>query len=137
MKNSVLILFFFITASTFFSCKKYEEGPALSFRSKKERVANKWTVNQVTTTNLGVGSTTFQSSFFIELTKDGDVLDESGEKVGVWSFNDDKTQIILLEDGSEEEYKIIELKEDQMQLTRSIGNGGVGSSLLELTLTLF
>jgi hypothetical protein len=30
--------------STYTSCKKYDEGPALSLKSKKARVANEWII---------------------------------------------------------------------------------------------
>ena len=36
-----------IAAVTIFeSCKKYEEGPGLSFRSREERIANTWRVGK-------------------------------------------------------------------------------------------
>ena len=31
-----------------FSCQKYEEGPALALRTKKQRVANVWEIDHAT-----------------------------------------------------------------------------------------
>src|SRR4051812_28318718 len=48
MKNKVTLLIILlagITIPAIQSCKKYSEGPALSFRSKTERVANTWKID--------------------------------------------------------------------------------------------
>lgn len=45
MKNLVVTILA-IGFIGFASCKKYEEGPAISFRSKTARVANTWKVEQ-------------------------------------------------------------------------------------------
>lgn len=49
MKKTTVILFAAALAGVmvFESCKKYEEGPGLSFRSRKERVANTWVVEKM------------------------------------------------------------------------------------------
>ena len=41
MKN-IINLFLFLTAVVFFSCEKYEEGPLISFRSKKSKMTGVW-----------------------------------------------------------------------------------------------
>jgi hypothetical protein len=41
-----LLAFIFFGSVLFFSeCKKYPEGPSISFRSKKERIANTWKID--------------------------------------------------------------------------------------------
>lgn len=47
-------------------CKKYPEGPAVSLRSKKERVANTWKIDAVI--SGGVDSTVFFTGFFNDYT---------------------------------------------------------------------
>lgn len=40
-----LLAFIFLGSVLFFSeCKKYPEGPSISFKSKKERIANTWKI---------------------------------------------------------------------------------------------
>ncbi len=43
--NKLLLLFIGIVAM-FFSCKKYEEGPAFSLLTKKSRVSNTWELDK-------------------------------------------------------------------------------------------
>ncbi|MBN4071232.1 hypothetical protein JYT72_01855 [Crocinitomix catalasitica] len=52
------------------SCKKYDEGPAISFLSKKSRVANTWVFESYTID--GVDSTAFYAAPGTELTLDKD-----------------------------------------------------------------
>ena len=42
------------------ACKKYDEGPALSLRSKKSRIANKWKVDKLF--KNGVDSTKYYAA---------------------------------------------------------------------------
>jgi len=44
-KLAITMIFLFLSSSLYIGCKKYEEGPAMSLRSKKGRVANKWKVD--------------------------------------------------------------------------------------------
>ena len=81
-----------ITISTFESCKKYEEGPGFSLRSRTERVSNNWKVenykiNGADYTSLLSGySEVFEKSGAYSYHLDG----VSG--TGQWTFqNDDET----------------------------------------------
>jgi len=53
------------------ACKKYEEGPLLSLRSKKSRIANKWKVDKLL--KNGVDSTMYYTAegTWAEMDKDG------------------------------------------------------------------
>jgi hypothetical protein len=42
-----LLLLFFISVSLI-SCKRYEDGPSISFRSAEKRLTGKWKVSQIT-----------------------------------------------------------------------------------------
>lgn len=63
---AVLILALFGSLILFEGCKKYPEGPAISLRSKKERVANTWKIDAVM--SGGVDSTVFFTGFFNDYT---------------------------------------------------------------------
>lgn len=93
--SSTLRLSLILILAIFFGCKKYEEGPMFSLKSKKERVSGKWQVAKLTadgknelesvslkTTvcNLGYplfyAETTGISGYVIEFSKSGN-WDES------------------------------------------------------------
>src|SRR5688572_24864194 len=48
MKKIIVLALCIITLGTLNSCKKYEDGPAFSLRSKKSRVAAEWNVKKYT-----------------------------------------------------------------------------------------
>ena len=86
------------------SCNKYEDGPSISLRGKKNRVDGKWrvalaTYNEVDIAGLFEG---MELSYFYEGTYaiggSNGVFSYSG--TGTWEFNDDKTELIETEDGS-------------------------------------
>ena len=54
MKKIIFIIFLI---SVFFSCSKLEEGPAFSFKTKRERINNTWVVNKFISS--GVDSTDY------------------------------------------------------------------------------
>ena len=118
-------------------CKKYEEGPVFSLRSKKARVVNDWMVVKFynngeeqdleNTTieivykddNTGVEKYTISSTF-------GTHTVEFNFK---WDFNSDKTKLLVTyldDDGNEEEdvedYLILRLKENELWLEGQDGD---------------
>lgn len=121
MKN-LRILSIAILAVTFVlgSCSKYEEGPALSLRTKKARVANTWKTDKyVTADGTEVAANDESTS---EYTKDGNVTITTGSVsfTGTWEFNDDKTGIVTTFDtggfSSTTTSIIIKLENDEMWL---------------------
>ncbi len=80
----------------FASCKKYEEGPTISLRSKKERIANTWKVNKATLDD-GADSTSYYSKWVILFTKEGTFMYSNGQNSlatwGTWDLINDKTVI--------------------------------------------
>lgn len=107
------------------SCKKYEEGPRLSFRSKKERVSNTWKVDKYF--ENGVDETaefkTKKINYVETFTEDGvwsySYIHENGDykaDIGMWEFdkNSDKEEIDRNAGGSTwEELHILRLKEKE------------------------
>jgi len=119
---TLVVLAAFIILGTA-SCKKYEEGPALSLRSKTSRLAGDWVLKKATqdgvdvTTNIGIDYITFE--------KEGDYLVVGGgmEVTGTWSFDDKKENIILKEKGSadQQKLKIIKLKNKELWYDVEVG----------------
>ena len=104
------------------SCK-YEEGPALSLRSKKARVAGEWVIEKTIDSDGTVDSD--WDGFEITFDKDGTGKQSYTYDIGgtsttqtidfKWEFTDSKKKIkITDEDGDSEESTILKLKNDEM-----------------------
>jgi hypothetical protein len=101
------------------SCKKYDEGPAISLRSKKARVVNKWKAEKVTENGKDV--TSDYQGYTWEFKDDNKFyFNFSGGLAitGKWEFNNDKSKIIVTFDITNEksELEILRLKEKSMWL---------------------
>jgi hypothetical protein len=101
------------------SCKKYDEGPAISLRSKKARVVNKWKAEKVTENGKDV--TSDYQGYTWEFKDDNKLyFNISGGLAitGKWEFNNDKSKIIVTYDITNEksELEILRLKEKSMWL---------------------
>ncbi len=115
---SILVL----TFST--SCKKYEEGPYISFRSKPERVSNSWKAASVT--DNGKDVTSDYSGLRVTFTKSGGLTWTTGGSIpfarsGTWQFVNDKDDLQTIIDnglfGKEiRTFRILKLKEDELWL---------------------
>jgi len=108
---------------SFTACKKYEDGPALSLRSKAERVANEWQLQKVTNNEVDV-TDTYEDDFLWTFTKDGDYIkfENAVSENGTWEFNEEKTELILQEENSPEPrfYGILMLKEKEMTIQETV-----------------
>lgn len=94
MKNVLIIAFLGITLM-FSSCGKYEEGPSISLRSKKARVAGDWVFEKQIVNGVEVPLTGV-SDLVITYEKDGKGKYTSG---GVtvefeWKFSDDNEKML-------------------------------------------
>lgn len=123
-------------------CKKYPEGPALSLRSKKERVANTWKLDALI--SGGVDSAMYFNAFFndytLTLSKSGsytifynqvryfgpDPVTESGD----WSFSSDKEDLQITPKATTygsvpppSTFQIMKLYEKELWLRSFYGNG--------------
>ena len=119
-------------------CKKYPEGPAISLRSKKERVANTWKLDKLL--SGGVDSTAYFTNYFNDYTV---VLSRSGSytisytimsfgvtETGDWSFSSDKEDLQITPKAtsygtvpSTSVLQIIKLYEKELWLRSFYGNG--------------
>lgn len=86
------------------SCNKYEDGPSISLRGKKNRVDGKWKVALATYDGADIAGLFegMEVTYFYEGTYamggSNGLFSYSG--TGTWEFNDDKTEFIETEDGS-------------------------------------
>ena len=107
------------------SCKKYEEGPILSLRTKAARVAGVWTYAKVTVS--GVDVTNLYANEKVEFTKDGKAkwtYSTTSSKYGEWKFNEDKSKLMTKYDNVSiwEEFEIIKLRNDQLWYNKIEGS---------------
>lgn len=95
MKTTHLLIIM-LTSVVLFSCKKYDDGPVLSLRTKKSRIANEWQFDQVVAPNGTNITTQFANSGF-ELSKDGEYIITEGisAETGQWRFASDKENLVL------------------------------------------
>lgn len=90
----------FITLFLFLnSCKKYDDGPIISFRSAESRLCRKWTLKDATLNGSSVrlGSGTYQTIIeyktngTVSLTGDTRLL--QGNQNGIWTLTDNNTKL--------------------------------------------
>lgn len=76
-------------------CKKYEEGPSLSFRSRAARVANTWKVDSYTINGADNTSVLTNINYLETYDKDGNYSYSSslGTGSGRWEFQSDDQEI--------------------------------------------
>lgn len=125
------LLFPFLILFIFISCKKYEEGPVFSLRSKKERVANDWRMHAYF--ENGVDKTTdylniYQGAKYSMSKTENFVFSYKFlgviaiEQSGEWHFNSNKTGIIFTQLSPSADSWVLDikrLKEKEMWLTES------------------
>ena len=123
-KTLLTLLAGILLASSFPGCKKYEEGPAISFRSRAERVSNTWKVEKLLVN--GADNTPQYTAFTETYTKAGSYeYDLSGNKgSGKWEFAENDTQIKRSGVSGMSSYNlvILKLKESEFWYSYSDGN---------------
>lgn len=112
--------------SLVYSACKYEEGPWVSIRSKKERVSNTWKVEKAYEDGQDVTSSYQQyelqllrsgSAKLVAIYTSGNVTVEY-ETNGTWDLIDNKEELRLdfENNNADNTYKILKLKEKEMWL---------------------
>lgn len=111
-------------ATTFVSCQKYEDGPALSLTPRVERAANTWIIAYAEEDGENVSSEFDQ--FELYMSTDGDAqLDASYSAFGIdydtstdgtWMLTSDEENIRFdyEDDDQDNEYMILRLKNDEL-----------------------
>ncbi|MBW8050894.1 MAG: hypothetical protein FVQ77_11275 [Cytophagales bacterium] len=121
-------------------CKKYDEGPAISLRSKTKRVVNLWKLDKYYWNGTEATSSLLISGYTEEYTKSGSYtrsyVDKDGDffsETGNWEFDDKKDNLVIKSVSSIEltnnnstvtntNSTILKLKENEMWY--SFENGG-------------
>lgn len=105
------------------SCKKYDEGPMISLRSKSARIVNAWVIDKVMTSGVDVSSQ-FSDDFVFTLNKDNtySILSNGNSEDGTWDFTDKKEGIQLTNSssGTTEIFTIIMLKNKELTLEQVV-----------------
>lgn len=124
------IIFFGITLFGLTACNKYEDGPKLSLRSKKERVANTWVIEKAIRNGNDV--TDEYEIYTLTTSKDGDAklnativfggFTYTTNTNGTWEFSSNKEKLIFdyENDDADNTYQILRLKEDELWI-RELG----------------
>jgi hypothetical protein len=106
------------------SCKKYDDGPAISFVSRTERVSNTWRVDNYKVN--GDDFTSLLSGYTETFTKDGDYSYNWGvfSGTGIWTFANSDSEIRLTgtENQSSQTLVILKLEEKQFWYYYMDGN---------------
>lgn len=120
MKTTHILILLTVFSAMIASCKKYEDGPSLSLKTKKSRVANEWIYNEVTSPN-GTNITSSYANSFLEFKKDDSYIQTSSSYsyTGTWQFASGKEDIVMTESGSgdSETLHILRLKEKELWFT--------------------
>src|SRR6185295_3027650 len=98
-----------IVLMSFAACKKYDNGPAFSLRSVKNRLCQKWQPYYFMNDSTGDVSIDSTSDVYYEFDKDGDLNFIFGTNTVLtlnWSFNDDKTAVIMTDGNSSDTWNI-------------------------------
>lgn len=114
-KNILPLILIIVSSLT--SCKKYEEGPAFSLRSKTARVANTWKLESYSINGVDNTSSLANINYTEFYDKDGNYSYNTsvGSGSGKWEFQSDKEQIKRsgVSSQSSETLYILKLKEKE------------------------
>jgi 5'(3')-deoxyribonucleotidase len=113
------------------ACKKYPDGPLISFHTKTERVANNWKVAQAL--DNGSDVTSDYNKYELDLSKNGGAsltakyrflgTDYDFVTTGNWVFVSNKEKIAFDFNNNDADgvYQILKLEEDEMWLKKDGG----------------
>lgn len=130
MKNLFYILL--VGLITFSACKKYEEGPGISLRSKSSRLEGDWKAEEFYINGEKQEEDPNEEEHVTTFTKDGKYIQKEGQHQteGTWEFVNDKEEIkVYMTDTSsgmtftyDFTYKILKLKNNELWLELTIGS---------------
>ena len=108
-------------------CKKYEEGPKLSLRTKKMRLCHEWKISNVTLNGVDVTST-YAADYQLHIEKNGSyhVTYGTATDEGKWELGEDKDDIYMtsnLPGSVEQAFRILKLKNNEIWLRNTLPNG--------------
>ncbi|MEX1132953.1 MAG: DUF5004 domain-containing protein [Flavobacteriales bacterium] len=133
MRNTTITLLLAFTGTiALSSCSKYEDGPAISLRSKTERLSNNWQVEKAYDNGSDVTSSFDQyrlemlsggSAALAALYSIGD-LNFEFETTGTWELvnSNEDLRLDLENDAADRTYEILRLKEDELWVREKGGS---------------
>lgn len=113
------------------SCKKYEDGPLFSLRSKQEKIANTWRVDLAM--NEGQNVTSSFDQYELQMLRNGSAtlaalytlgdLTFEFQTNGSWELvnNNEDLSLDFENDAADATYEILRLKEDELWLREKGG----------------
>lgn len=120
----IAILFVALVIPTIQSCKKYPDGPMVSFRSRTERVANTWKIDNYKVN--GTDYTSLVAGYTETYTKEGVYSYDFGvlDGTGKWEFQNKDMEIKLtgINNQSSQILFILKLEEKQFWYYYMDGN---------------
>jgi len=133
MSQKLLLAAALVTVLNFQSCKKYDDGPTFSLKTKKSRLTREWEVVKVYDEKgvqvfpyTGFG---YSVDFNFEFLKDGDFVESfaysygsysySYSYKGTWEFSSNKEDLIIDIDNSVEKWHITRLTKKELNFTDS------------------
>jgi hypothetical protein len=121
--STMLIVLGAALIPTIQSCKKYPEGPVVSLKSRTERVANTWKVENVK--RNGTDVTSLYGGYSETFTKNGDYSYIWGMfgGTGTWSFQKGDSEIKLTGTSQQESHTLVILKLQEKEFWYSYVDG--------------
>ena len=127
-KLNVILLTVVVSVLMLTSCSPYEEGPAISLRSRTERLCNEWRLTRLYINGTEQTLSSFDQQTTLEFEDNGTVnysyavMDSTAIVItgsGTWEFNDDQTEVFTtitytLGGTEKDTFKILRLKEEEL-----------------------
>ena len=127
-KLNVILLTVVVSVLMLTSCSPYEEGPAISLRSRTERLDNEWRLTRLYINGTEQTLSSFDQQTTLEFEDNGTVnysyavMDSTAIVItgsGTWEFNDDQTEVFTtitytLGGTEKDTFKILRLKEEEL-----------------------
>ena len=127
-KLNVILLTVLASILMLTSCSPYEEGPAISLRSRTERLDNEWRLTRLYINGTEQTLSSFDQQTTLEFKDNGTVnysyavMDSTAIVItgsGSWEFNDDETEVFTtitytLGGTEKDTFKILRLKEEEL-----------------------
>ena len=127
-KLNVILLTVLASILMLTSCSPYEEGPAISLRSRTERLCNEWRLTRLYINGTEQTLSSFDQQTTLEFKDNGTVnysyavMDSTAIVItgsGTWEFNDDQTEVFTtitytLGGTEKDTFKILRLKEEEL-----------------------
>lgn len=127
-KLNVILLTVVASVLMLTSCSPYEEGPAISLRSRTERLCNEWRLTRLYINGTEQTLSSLDQQTTLEFKDNGTVnysyavMDSTAIVItgsGTWEFNDDQTEVFTtitytLGGTEKDTFKILRLKEEEL-----------------------